>query len=99
MRIVVDTNVIIDALFEDDGWCESVLELDDIEVLANPDTLQELKAVFQLLIDEYRNSGQADPRRMARMKAGLDAILGILTIIPHTTRTNFCKQISPTTSS
>ena len=39
MRVVVDTNVIIGALFEDDGWCEAIFEQDDIEILANQEML------------------------------------------------------------
>jgi len=92
MRIVVDTNVIIGALFEDDGWCEAIFEQDDVEILANQEMLHELSVVFELHMIEYSSSKNPDMDRIKRIRREFKTILEDITIIPHNTRTTFCKS-------
>jgi len=91
MRIVADTNVVIAALFEDDGWCEEIFARDGIDVIANEAMLNELEFLVRLHIEEYQDTGKADIARIERIKYEYSEIVRDITIIPHNAKTDYCK--------
>lgn len=92
VRVVVDTNVFIDAIFENDQSCQSVLRYKhdgDIIFCMNEDMYKELYYIFSKSLDEVKLK-----KDLQRLLPKFGNTLYQVEWIPHKIKTDYCEDKS-----
>lgn len=92
VRVVVDTNVFIDAIFHNDQSCQSILKYKhdgDITFGMNEKMYKELYLIFGEQLDDVKLS-----KDLKRLLPKFGNTLYRVEWIPHETHTNYCEDIS-----
>lgn len=90
IRVVVDTNVFIDAIFHNDNSCQSIFRYKNEKLITfcmNEKMYKELILIFGRLLEENKLT-----KDMSRLVSYFGGTLWEIEKIEHATKTNYCKD-------